>query len=115
MMIVIVIPHPETAPQRAIARCNGAPGPLAQGKDNAIGEAHASHANRVSETQAPQRVRGEMVAVHGAVIDKGDEPHERVDERVDEHEAQLAVDAGALLHHACRVCVWSLRVRGGAR
>lgn len=37
-----------------------------------------------------------MVAVHHAVLDKWDEPHERVHKRVDEHESQLAVNAHAL-------------------
>ena len=33
------------------------------------------------------------------MVYEGDEPHEDVDKWVDEHEAELAMDSSAFLHH----------------
>ena len=49
-----------------------------------------------------------MVAVHGAVLDKRDQPHEGVSEWVDEHEAELTVDAAALASEVTLGQAWVL-------
>lgn len=51
---------------------------------------------------------GERVFVQEAVVYEGHEPDEDVDERVDEHKAELAVDADALLDEL------ALHVGGGS-
>ena len=74
-----------------------APWALAQGKDEAIDCAHQGYADGGDEVEPEDGVAGEGVVVGEAVVYEGDEPNEDVDEGVDEHEAELAVDSDVLL------------------
>lgn len=83
----------EAAPEAAVGGLDAAPGLLAQAEDERVDEAHQADAEVCADAEAFDGVVGELVPVVHAVQGEGDEPHERVDERVDEDEAELAVDA----------------------
>ena len=83
----------ETAPEAAVGRLDAAPGLLAQAEDERVDEAHQADAEVRTDAEAFDGVVRVLVPVVHAVQGEGDEPHERVDERVDEDEAELAVDA----------------------
>ena len=83
----------ETAPEGAVGGVNPAPGLLAQAEDQRVDEAHQAEAEACADAQDLDGVVSVLVPVVTAVQGEGEEPHERVDERVDEDEAQLAVDA----------------------
>lgn len=89
-------PDEETAPDRAITSLNAAPGLLAHGEDEAVDKADTHRADYGTHANGEDGMPGEVVAVHHAVLNEGDEPHERVNEWIDKHEAELAVDAHAL-------------------
>lgn len=78
---------------------DAAPGFLAQGEDEAVDEAHGRDADDGRETQPVDGVVGVVVGVVHAVLGEGDDPHACVDDRVDEHEAELPLDADALVAH----------------
>lgn len=83
----------ETAPEAAVGGLNPAPGLLAQAENQRVDEAHQADAQAGADAQGLDGVVSVLVPVVHAVQGEGDEPHERVDERVDEDEAELAVDA----------------------
>jgi len=66
---------------------------LAQGKNQAVDGAHQRVADGRSEAEPVDGMRGQVVAVVSAVVGEGDQPHEDVDDGVDEHEAELSADA----------------------
>lgn len=89
-----------------------APGALAEGEDEGVDGAHGSYADDVEHEQPVDWLGGVFVLVCHAVIDKGKQPYEQVDYRVNEHEAELAVDAGpSLIQLAPQVLRRSIRMR----
>lgn len=74
-----------------------APGPLAQRENEAVHDPHEGEGDDAEQREPVERTPSEVVTVGHAVVDERDEPHDDVDYRVDEHEAELAVDAAALL------------------
>ena len=63
----------------------------------AVDCAHEGDADGGDEVEPVDGVAGEGVAIGEAVVYEGEEPDEDVGEGVDEHEAELAVDAEVLL------------------
>lgn len=74
-----------------------APGAFAQRENERVDNAHGRDADAACERKAVARVLGPAVVVHHAVVDEGDEPDQDVENGIHEHEAELAVDADALL------------------
>lgn len=92
-----MVPELEGAEESAVGKGDVAPGAFAEGEDEAVNCAHEGDADGGDEVEPVDRVAGEGVAVGKAVVYEGEEPYEDVGEGVDEHEAELAVDAEVLL------------------
>ena len=69
-----------------------APGPLAHAEHARRDHALEDDADVGQDDQGGDRMRSAVVVVVHAVHDEGEDPHEHVDDRVDEDEAELALD-----------------------
>ena len=92
-----MVPEVEGAEEGAVGGGDVAPGAFAEGEDETVDCAHEGDADGGDEVEPVDGVAGEGIAVGEAVVYEGEEPDEDVGEGVDEHEAELAVDAEVLL------------------